>query len=85
MFIQKCKRMALILSNIIKLNNFKQKITFPKLLKRKWRVIFFLNNEFTFAFTDEIMPETADLIDIDNDGDCGMVAWIDGTVMKVSS
>ena len=39
----------------------------------------------TVYFTDEIMPETASLIDVDNDGDCGVVAWMDGTVMKVSS
>ena len=36
-------------------------------------------------FTDEIMPETASLINVDDDGDCGVVAWMDGTVMKVSS
>lgn len=43
------------------------------------------DNATTVYFTDEIMPETASLIDVDNDGDCGVVAWMDGTVMKVSS
>ena len=36
-------------------------------------------------FTDEIMPASATLIDVDADGDSGAVAWIDGTVMKVST
>ena len=36
------------------------------------------------VFTDEIMPIYATLIDVDEDGDGGVVAWMDGTVMKVS-
>ena len=36
-------------------------------------------------FTDETMPTSAALIDADADGDEGVVAWMDGTVMKVSS
>ena len=35
-------------------------------------------------FTDEAMPTSAALIDADADGDGGVVAWMDGTVMKVS-
>ena len=37
------------------------------------------------VFTDEIMPISATLIDVDEDGDRGVVAWMDGTVMKVST
>ena len=37
------------------------------------------------VFTDEIMPVAATLIDVDADGDGGVVAWMDGTVMKVST
>ena len=37
------------------------------------------------VFTDEVMPASATLIDVDADGDDGVVAWIDGTVMKVST
>ena len=36
-------------------------------------------------FTDETMPTSAALIDADADGDEGVVAWMDGTVMKVST
>ena len=36
-------------------------------------------------FTDEIMPVAATLIDVDEDEDGGVVAWMDGTVMKVST
>ena len=36
-------------------------------------------------FTDEVMPENAGLIDVDDDGDGGVAAWMDGTVMKVST
>ena len=36
-------------------------------------------------FTDEIMPISATLIDVDEDEDGGVVAWMDGTVMKVST
>ena len=38
-------------------------------------------------FTDEIKPAAAEVIDVDADGDDGVVAWTenDGTVMKVSS
>lgn len=43
------------------------------------------DNATAVYFTDEVMPETADLIDVDNDGDCGVVAWMDGNIMKVSS
>ena len=35
------------------------------------------------VFTDEIMPVSATLIDVDEDG--GVVAWMDGTTMKVST
>lgn len=37
------------------------------------------------VFTDEIMPISATLIDVDEDGDGGVVAWMDGTTMKVST
>lgn len=37
------------------------------------------------VFTDEIMPIYATLIDVDEDGDGGVVAWMEGTVMKVST
>ncbi len=37
------------------------------------------------VFTDEIMPASATLIDVDADGDEGVVAWMDGETMKVSS
>ena len=36
-------------------------------------------------FTDEIMPISATLIDVDENGDGGVVAWMDGTSMKVST
>lgn len=36
-------------------------------------------------FTDETMPASAELIDVDADGDNGVVAWMDGTTMKVST
>lgn len=36
-------------------------------------------------FTDEVMPENAGLIDVDDDGDGGVAAWMDGSVMKVST
>ena len=38
-------------------------------------------------FTDEIKPENASIIDIDADGDGGVVAWTEngGTVMRVST
>ena len=35
------------------------------------------------VFTDEAMPASATLIDVDADGDGGVVAWMEGTVMKV--
>lgn len=37
------------------------------------------------VFTDEAMPASATLIDVDVDGDGGIVAWMDGTTMKVST
>ena len=37
------------------------------------------------VFTDEIMPVAATLIDVDADGDGGVVAWMDGTTMKLST
>ena len=36
-------------------------------------------------FSDEIMPASTPLIDVDADGDGGVVAWMDETVMIVSS
>ena len=38
-------------------------------------------------FTDEIKPASAEVIDVDADGDGGVIAWTenDGTVMKVST
>ena len=39
-------------------------------------------------FTDEVKPKGKDVIDVDADGDSGVVAWLDddvGTVMKVSA
>ena len=38
-------------------------------------------------FTDEIKPASAEVIDVDTDGDGGVIAWTenDGTVMKVST
>lgn len=32
-------------------------------------------------FTDETMPSSASLIDVDADGDGGVVAWMDGTII----
>ena len=37
------------------------------------------------VFTDEIMPSSKKIINVDADGDGGVVAWIDGTIMKVST
>ena len=37
------------------------------------------------VFTDEVMPASAALIDVDADGDNGVVSWIDGTTMKIST
>ena len=39
----------------------------------------------SMIFTDEMMPASATLIDVDADGDGGVVAWMDETVMIVSS
>lgn len=36
-------------------------------------------------FTDEEMPDGAETIDVDADGDSGAIAWMEGTVMKVST
>ena len=37
------------------------------------------------VFTDETMPASAEAIDVDEDGDGGVVAWMNGTTMKVST
>ena len=37
------------------------------------------------VFTDEVMPSDATVIDVDEDGDGGVVGWLDGTVFKVST
>lgn len=37
------------------------------------------------VFTDETMPTTSKVIDVDADGDGGVVAWMDGTTFKVSA
>ena len=37
------------------------------------------------VFTDEVMPSDATMIDVDEDGDGGVVGWLDGTVFKVST
>ena len=39
----------------------------------------------SIIFTDEAMPTSAEPIDVDADGDGGVVAWMDGTTMKVST
>ena len=45
------------------------------------------NSTTTVVFTDEVMPADAALIDVDADGDGGVVAWAEenGTIMKVST
>ena len=37
------------------------------------------------VFTNKIVPTSAKLIDVDADGDGGVVAWMDGNTMNVSS
>ena len=39
----------------------------------------------SIIFTDITMPSSATLIDVDEDGDGGVVAWMDGTTMYVST
>ena len=39
----------------------------------------------SIVFTDETMPASAEAIDVDEDGDGGVVAWMNGTTMKVST
>lgn len=39
----------------------------------------------SIIFTDEEKPASADLIDVDADGDNGVVAWMDDTIMNISS
>ena len=45
------------------------------------------NTVTSVIFTDEVMPDSATLIDVDADGDGGVVAWTENndTVMKVST
>ena len=37
------------------------------------------------VFSDEVMPASTALINVDVDGDNGVVAWMDGTTLKVST
>ena len=39
----------------------------------------------SIVFTDEAMPTSEALIDVNADGDDGVVAWMDRTTMKVST
>ena len=36
-------------------------------------------------FTNEVMPDNATALDVDDVGDCGVTAWMDGSVMKIST
>ena len=45
------------------------------------------DNVTSIIFTDEIKPDNTDILDVDDDGDGGVVAWIEdnGKTMKVST
>lgn len=45
------------------------------------------DNVTSIIFTDEIKPDNTDILDVDDDGDGGVVAWLEdsGKVMKVST
>ena len=43
------------------------------------------DNMTSVIFTDEEMPDGAEIINVDEDNDGGVVAWAEGNIMKVST